>query len=128
MDIGSRLAELRKEKKLSQKEFSQMLNISTGAVGMWETNKRKPDLDMIVILANFYNVSTDYILCRESTILDIELKNQKHSLAEKKFLSVFTQLNEDNQDIIIGKAKDLLREQIHDLQLKENPSPLKKVE
>lgn len=126
MEIGSRLAELRKKHNLSQKKFSELLNISSGAVGMWETDKRKPDLDMIVVLADFYNVTTDYILCRDSTFPITETK-KKLSQPAQKLISTFSQLNEDNQDILIGKAKDLLREQIHDAQL-SNDAPMKKVE
>lgn len=128
MEIGSRLAELRRNHNLSQKKFSELLNISSGAVGMWETDKRKPDLDMIVVLADFYNVSVDYLLCRESSY-PLFSSNTSFSLSaqEKKIFKTFRQLNEDNQDILIGKAKDLLREQIHDAQLRDD-APMKKIE
>jgi len=64
MEIGKRLIYLRKERQLSQEELARQLNLSRGAIAMWETDKRKPDLDMLIHLADFFNVSIDYILCR----------------------------------------------------------------
>ncbi len=62
MELGSVLALLRNTKGLNQREFAKELGVSNGAVAMWETNKRQPDLEMLRKIAAFFNVSTDYIL------------------------------------------------------------------
>lgn len=59
-----RLRELRREKHLYQKDIANYLNISTSAYGYYEQGKRNPDSETIKKLADFYNVSTDYILGR----------------------------------------------------------------
>jgi repressor LexA len=43
MSLAKRLKELRKVKKISQRELAKILKVSSGAVGMYETGKREPD-------------------------------------------------------------------------------------
>jgi len=62
--IGLRLRNLREEINLTQKELSQLLKLTPGAVGLYEQGRRTPDCSTLCKLANFYNVSVDYILCR----------------------------------------------------------------
>ena len=61
--FAERLKELREERKLSQVELANELNgkISPAAIGMWELNKRVPNLDAVIILAQFFGVSLDYL-------------------------------------------------------------------
>lgn len=65
MDLGRTLASLRNQSGLNQREFAKALEVSNGAVAMWETNKRQPDLEMLKKIANFFNVSVDFIIGSE---------------------------------------------------------------
>lgn len=60
--FAERLKELRKSQKMRQVEFAAIFNISSGTVGMWETGKRTPDIEMIKSIASYFNVSVDYLL------------------------------------------------------------------
>ncbi len=60
--FSNRLKELRQEKGLIQEHFAQELNVSKGAVAMWETGKRMPDSEMLKTIAKFFSVSVDYLL------------------------------------------------------------------
>ena len=60
--ISQKLKELREKYNITQQELSQHLKVSKGAIAMWETNKRSPDNEMLLNIANFFNVTTDYIL------------------------------------------------------------------
>lgn len=62
--IGIRLRSLREEINLTQKELSQLLKLTPGAIGLYEQGRRNPDCTTLCKLADFYNVSIDYILCR----------------------------------------------------------------
>lgn len=62
MKIGKMISKLRMEKDLSQRELASLLGVSNGAIGMWETGKRQPDLDTIKKIATLFKVPTDYIL------------------------------------------------------------------
>ncbi len=50
MSLAKRLKELRKVKKISQRELAKILKISSGAVGMYETGKREPDIEPGLLL------------------------------------------------------------------------------
>ncbi len=65
MTIGERIAQLRKSRSMSQFQLAKTLNIATSTLGMYETNKRKPNMEMLEKLADFFGVSIDYLLGRE---------------------------------------------------------------
>lgn len=62
-NFSKRLKELRLEKGLSQRQLSKNLNceITPSALGLWERGKRIPNLDAVIILAQYFCVSLDYI-------------------------------------------------------------------
>jgi transcriptional regulator with XRE-family HTH domain len=62
-NFGTRLKELRIEKNLQQKELAAIVNVHKGTVSNWENNKRFPDKDMLFKIANFFDVTIDYLLC-----------------------------------------------------------------
>ncbi|MBQ7880580.1 MAG: helix-turn-helix transcriptional regulator [Clostridia bacterium] len=66
-DFSKRLKELRTEKGLSQHQLAKNLNhkITQSAIGLWERGKRIPNLDLVIILADYFCVSLDYIAGRE---------------------------------------------------------------
>ena len=49
-------------KGLSQRELASIFKVSTGTVGNWEVGTREPDYATLTKLANFFNVSVDYLL------------------------------------------------------------------
>lgn len=67
MNIGERIAQLRKNRSMSQFQLAKTLNIATSTLGMYETNRRKPNMEMLEKLADFFGVSIDYLLGRETT-------------------------------------------------------------
>lgn len=62
--LGLRIKELRKEKGLRQSELATTLHVSQQAVGSWETGRTVPGADTLNILADYFNVTTDYLLGR----------------------------------------------------------------
>ncbi len=60
--MGSFLAELRKEKGITQKELADYLNVSDKTVSHWECDKYSPDISVIPVLAEFFGVTCDEIL------------------------------------------------------------------
>lgn len=62
MDIGKRIKELRLEKNISQMQLSIATGLSQSAIARWELGKSEPTASAIVILANYFNESTDYLL------------------------------------------------------------------
>lgn len=81
MDMGNRIAELRSNAHMSQFQLAKVLGIGTSTLGMYGTNKRKPSSKVLNKIADYFNVSTDYLLGRgkpNAGIPDKPLsKNQK---------------------------------------------------
>ncbi len=59
---GDRLKLLREEKKITQMELGKFFGISDAAINYYEKNKRQPDTELIAKIAEYFNVSTDYLL------------------------------------------------------------------
>lgn len=59
-----RLKDLREDKDLKQEEISKILKITRQQYGLYETQKRTIPIDLLDILATFYNTSIDYIVGR----------------------------------------------------------------
>ena len=54
--IGAFLKELRKEKSITQEQLAETMNVSNRTVSRWETGSNMPDLDVIIELADYYDV------------------------------------------------------------------------
>ncbi len=60
--LGKRLKELREERGLTQKELSAMLNLNSVTYLHYEKSQREPPLYLLVEMAKFFEVTTDYLL------------------------------------------------------------------
>ena len=62
--MQNNLRKLRKEKNLTQISLQMKTGIEQALLSKYETGERIPTTDALLILADFYGVSIDYILCR----------------------------------------------------------------
>ncbi|WP_131100651.1 XRE family transcriptional regulator [Bacillus sp. SYJ] len=62
--LGKKIAELRKNQKLSQYDLADKLGFSRGKLANYEQGQREPDYDTLKKIADFFEVSTDYLLGR----------------------------------------------------------------
>ena len=60
--LGKKIKELRLEQNLSQRELGTALGFSNQTVSFWESGQREPDMDALIKLSKFFNVSADYLL------------------------------------------------------------------
>lgn len=65
--FAGRLKELRLNLGLLQKELSEKLNLNRSTLGSWESGNRVPELGTVQKLADYFDVSVDYLLGRENT-------------------------------------------------------------
>lgn len=82
--IGRFLKELRKERKLTQEELAEKLNVSERTVSRWETGANMPDIRLLVELADFYHVSIPEIIDgeRKSEEMNQETRETAVKMAE----------------------------------------------
>lgn len=64
MTIGERIAELRKDHGYDQRYIADYLNISRTSVSNYEKGINEPNLSNMIKLADLFNVSLDYLMCR----------------------------------------------------------------
>ena len=60
--FGSRLKALRQSKGLTGVELGEILNVSNKTISTWENNTREPNQEMTATIAEYFNVTTDYLL------------------------------------------------------------------
>ena len=60
--FANKLKELRKEKNMSQQQMAEYLNIKQQSYARYELDTSEPSYEMLVIIAKFFEVSTDYLL------------------------------------------------------------------
>lgn len=82
--LGNRLKNLREEKDLYQKDLAKIFGISAGAIGLYENNRRTPDMELLKEMAEYFNVSTDYLLGKS------DLRNPE------EFYKDITEVDEDS--------------------------------
>lgn len=105
-----RLKELREERKLTQTEIASAIGGSQSNLAKWEKGTVQPPAESIIKLADFFQVSTDYLLGREDDFGNIVIKNNASfavSDAEKKHLTNLRRLKPQTQQYIFGLVENL---------------------
>jgi len=62
MNIADRIQNLRKIKGISQEELADKMGVSRQAVSKWESEQSVPDIDRVIVMSEYFDVTTDYIL------------------------------------------------------------------
>ena len=62
LKIGFRIRELRRELDCTQNKLADVLGVTQDSISLWENDKRLPDTQYIVGMAEFFDVTTDYLL------------------------------------------------------------------
>ena len=137
MTIGERIKEIRKNKKMTQKELASKLGISFQALAQWENNLRNPKQESLERIAEALEVTTDYLKgktnrpdTRSSTQEDIGryfgvtsfMTEDGVAILSSQFGTLshyFNKLNETGRHEAIKRVKEL--SQIPEYQKKDEP-------
>lgn len=80
--ISDKLKELRIERNITQKEIADYLECSPNVYSRYEIGARNPSYEILIRIADFYNVSTDYLLEHKAaehfSLIDKEYEFIKH--------------------------------------------------
>ena len=113
--FAENLKKLRKNKGLTQVQFAQIFNISSGTIAMWETNKRIPDTSMLIKIAEFFNVTVDYLLGKYNTSSDEKIKDPAEDDQDLVILNRNAKkLPPENRKLLIDMAKAMLKEEFNE--------------
>lgn len=86
-----RLKNLRKEQCLKQEQLAELINVSRQTIGSYENGTTEPPLDTLVTIANVFNVSLDYLLCRTDNKHNLSMFNKYN---EEIFIKLSKIINE----------------------------------
>lgn len=109
-NLSDRLKLLRNEKKVMQKDIANYLNISTSAYGFYEQGKRTPTPEILSSLAEYFDVSVDYLIGR----IDMKQTYNKNSVKIDKNEKDVEELLEETMSQILDQKGLMLNGQIVD--------------
>ena len=98
MSLGKRLKEVRMEKGFSQSDVAEVLNISRQSISRWENDKSYPDIDNLVELSKYYEISIDELLT-ETKVLQQEI-NEKTMQMNKNIEEIEEKQKKLNQLLV----------------------------
>ncbi|MCP1134380.1 helix-turn-helix domain-containing protein [Paenibacillus polysaccharolyticus] len=107
-DLGSRLKKARMNKRLTQQEVANKIDVSNGAISGYERNYRDPDTETLKKLANLYEVSLDWLNGRDD-------KEGEYTLPEEVILNVIREAEEEfkvslrDDPVVESAVRDLLK-------------------
>ncbi|MBB6622543.1 helix-turn-helix transcriptional regulator [Clostridium gasigenes] len=116
--FANKLKQLRTEQKLTQSELAKILKTSASSIGMYEQNRRVPDIELIKIISEYFNVSTDYLLGKSDIkdsadkIFNSSNKTTKQIAKDKEIDTIAAHL--EGKDITPHKMK-MIKRYIDDL-------------
>ena len=106
MELGDQIKKLRKEMKLTQDNFAGKLKIHSKQLAKYEAGRSTPSIDIIARIAEFCEVSTDYLIFGADKIL-----SEKTKIADLELLDYFQRVNKlkkSDRDKIKWAVKSLL--------------------
>ena len=99
------LKSLRNSRGIAQKEFAHILGVSQQTIASWEIGRTEPSNGLLKDIANYFNVTTDYLLGKEAG------KDSDYNEEEIKIMREYRELNELNRRQISNMISAFLVQQ-----------------
>ena len=103
MEVGTKIKDLRVEYGLKQKELAAKIHIAANTLSQFETCRANPGYDILIALADFFEVSVDYLLGRADEAGNVKILPDKTgaypSAEEAELLALYRKADK------IGKAR-----------------------
>lgn len=105
MSFGDKLQNLRKEKKLSQEQLAEKLNVSRQAVSKWESNQSYPEMEKLIEMTKIFGCTLDDLTNSNTTAENINQAKQKNPVNDiinditniiNKSINMFTDMKGDD--------------------------------
>ena len=100
-----RLKELRNKANITQKELAEAINTSQQSIAFYEKGERKPKHDMVEKLADYFNVSTDYLLGK-TDFPDLNVEVDIDNAIDNSVAYDGTPITDNDREIIKNFLKD----------------------
>lgn len=112
-----KLKELMQEKGIQQQQMAALLNVSRASIYKYQEGKAEPNIETLIKIADFFDVSLDYLCGRQNKNLIFA-----DSLSDKKkeLIGMIKDLNDDETLIAIGFVAKLANKPINEVMEKIN--------
>ena len=102
--IGSNIPELRKDRGLTQKDFADILHVSKSAVSHYEQGISVPTIQVLITIADYFNVNVDYLLgrCKDNIKYSDINSIYSGSFTVGKLLTMLLSLSKKHRKVLIG--------------------------
>lgn len=80
MNSADRILQLRKQRGISQEQLADILGVSRQTISKWESEQSTPDLEKIIQMSEYFQVTTDYILKGIEPVDDTSMKEKPNAL------------------------------------------------
>jgi len=121
MFIGERLKNLRNERSISQPELGKIIGVSQQSISCYENYTRDPDTETLKKIAQYFDVSTDYLLGKT------DVRNPEKELqTEKELVKKFRMLSSGNKENLLNYLDYLISINFYESSKKETLSTSEK--
>ena len=99
--FGENLRKLRDRHDMTQEALGKLLNVTQSTIAYYESGKKQPTLETLIIIADYFEVSTDFLLNRTNRVstaseiskTDIELLNKINKLSDENRKEIESYIN-----------------------------------
>jgi transcriptional regulator with XRE-family HTH domain len=117
--IGLKIKELRSSRGLTQEQLAETLGVTNQAISKWETENGYPDIEYILQIANFFNVTTDFLFDRINSakqqgrakiliVDEAKMREPYNAILNPIFETVFIDLWQDILEYAVNIKPDLI--------------------
>ena len=114
MSFGENLRSLIEERDMTQKELAIQLNIAPSTIGSYVQNTREPEFSTLKLLANYFDVSIDYLLDH--------FTGKTADCQEAELLRIFCSLSDSQKAICIEQCRVFVRMNYQEKEAKDKSS------
>lgn len=105
--LGDRIRSLREKNNLTQEQIAKKIGISRGTYAHYEINKRRPDYETLIKIANLFDVSTDYLLKGEEHYKELASEINKRSDTRYAAIDGHDFEDEEKDEILVNALKQI---------------------
>lgn len=107
--FGDILSELRKDKGLKQADLAKILFVSPGTISNYENNTHYPDVEKLMEIANYFHVTTDYLLgrCSSTASPDVFDERMAEDITFGRFIEETKKLSQSRRAALFQILRDM---------------------
>ncbi|PFW60804.1 helix-turn-helix domain-containing protein [Bacillus sp. AFS075034] len=99
MNLGERLRSCREKKGYTQGYVCEKIGLHKGTLSSYESGRREPKFEILIPLADMYEVTVDYLLGRSQNPKLTEKESEEMTQEAEEWLKLYNQLSEENREV-----------------------------